>query len=264
MKRFLRNVLWGPPLPLIGWIPWNLLWVAGTVYLGMSHHLLWGVGGVGELIYLPIAGLLAYPVDARGRMSGSALLDHTSADVSAKTNRLKASSRTRLAKLEAQAHQIVERSRASDDLMSEANREALLQIIDLFLDLLISRDELDASDREGAERELQRQVATLETELREPALSPATKQSKEATLAATHERQQHLHNRETRLTEIDSDLQRIETEMGLLVDRSLVQKNGVTVPGRLELVQSLYYEEPQASPDAPAETYSAPSGSRES
>lgn len=219
---------------------------------------------MGELIYLPIAGLLAFPVDARGRMSASALLDHGNPGVSGKTNRLKASSRARLAKLEAQASQIVERSRASDDLMSEANREALIQMVDLYLDLLLSREEIEIGDQETAERDLRRQVAMLGIELKDPATTPASRQSKEATLSATHERLQHLANRAARITEIDSDLQRVETEMGLLADRSLVAKNGVTVPGRLELVRNLYYEEPSASPDAPAETYTSPVSSRES
>jgi len=257
MKRFLRSIVWGPPIPLIGCIPWNLLWVGGTIFLGMSHHLVWAAGGIGELLYLPVAALLTFPVDARGRMSGAALLDHGSAEVTARTSRLQASSRARLARLETQGHEIVERSRRSDDLMSESNREALIQIADLFLGLLVSREEIDARDPEGAELDLQRQIGVLEVESRDSSLTAAARGSKEATLAATRQRMQYLHDRESRLAEIDSDLQRIETEMSLLADRSLIQKEGVTVPGRLELVKKLYYEEPA---DPGAETYAAPVG----
>lgn len=90
----------------------------------------------------------------------------------------------------------------------------------LHLKSLLARDHLSAHTPEGLEADLTAKIEELRATLNEPDLSTNARRSKQSTLEMTEERLRSLENRRCRIEEIDSDLERIEAQLDLSLERA--------------------------------------------
>ncbi len=96
----------------------------------------------------------------------------------------------------------------------------------LHLKFLLAREHLLAHSPSHLLEELRAKIAALTTALSAAALTDTARQSKESTLAMTSERLRNLESRSARLTEIESDLERIESQLDLSLERAALQSTG--------------------------------------
>lgn len=109
----------------------------------------------------------------------------------------------------------------------------------LHLKSLLARDHLSTHTPEGLEADLTAKIEGLRATLNEPDLSPNARRSKQSTLEMTEERLRSLENRRCRIEEIDSDLERIEVQLDLSLERAALFSSEEGNPLQLDLAERM-------------------------
>lgn len=238
MFKYLRAAfLVGFDVPGLGQLPLNAMAVAAAGILGFAEPSLW-LAGLG----LESAFLLALSTNTRfQKVVDSRQFQLTERDAEAKRRelirQLPYNSQQRLFALAALCQRITEIGRQSDDFLADTNRDALERLQWTFLKLLVARKNLESA--ETLQYDLERQVSTLEAELRNPSMSSALRESKAATLAILHERLANVNRRKETLDEIDADLARIEAQAQLALENASIQGKPTTIGTDFELASNL-------------------------
>jgi len=221
MFRYLKAAFWaGPPVPILGKIPFNVLGVLAAFVLGFVEPAIWLVGGALEVAYLFI--LATNPrfqkvVEAQGLAQAA---DQTEAKKLQLIATLSPASRDRLTELQDKCLKSLELSRnlGEDDFSHDSNRDALRKLEWLYLKLLIARKYLQSEDSGNVEKQVASQIASIRAEISNEKTPPSIRDSKSATLELLEKRLNAVQRRKQTLAEVDSDLARIEAQVDLAVE----------------------------------------------
>ena len=252
MWRYLKAAFWArPPIPGLGHFPINLLTLAcaglAGVFAGLAGmtsamYAVWLIAAGVEAAYLfglasnarfqkMVDAEQARPDAARAEQKRQALLAQ-----------LDSRARVRYRNLQEKIAKISQVQSAThlEELLVDNNEEALQRLALLFLRLLIARHFLCQSDAiQVTAEQLRRQTAALKKELDSDSLSPAVRQSKQATLAIQEKRFQNLERRDEALKEIESDLDRIQAQVEFALENAVVRGRPQAITGRIELASDL-------------------------
>jgi len=237
---YLKAAFWyGFKAPGMGTIPANALAVFGLGIIGLGEPAVWLVGLGLETTYL-----LAMTFNPRfQRLVRARTSEH--ADRTADEKRralletLPAESQSRLADLDRQCHRVLEINQQNDDLVVDANRAGLDRLKWAYLKLLVARNNLAKLGARESEAELARKVAALEEDLRTSADSELLRQSKSATLGILRERLVNIRRRKESLEEVDSDLNRIEAQVQLVIENASIEGKPHTLSTDIDVASSL-------------------------
>ena len=125
-----------------------------------------------------------------------------------------------------------------DSFVAQSNRDALNQLLEVYLKLLVVRRQLLAVDRQTAIPAVQSEIAALENELGSTA-SGTPHESKTATLEILRKRLDNLQRGEQALSEVESDLQRVEAQIDLAREQALHQDRPPAISYNINLATQL-------------------------
>jgi hypothetical protein len=241
MLRYLKAAFFvGVDVPALGRIPVNVLAVGAFVVFGCVQPAFWFLG-----LGLETAFLFALASNDRFRKVVDAQdLQITETDMEAKrqtlVNELPADSQRRLAALTRQCDKVlgVYRNLQAEDFVVGTNQEALRRLQWLYLKLLVGRCHLAASN-EGADQDLTKKIAELESDLQAGEVTEALRESKTATLNILKKRLANLRRKDITLQEIDSDLTRIENQVDLILENATIQGKPQTISTDIDLASDL-------------------------
>ncbi len=229
MIEYLKRAFWaGPALPGVGRLPVNALALLGFSILGFGHPGFWLLGAGLEAAYL--ATLVSHPrfqrrIDAEGRSRASLTAEQGRRQL---VDALDPASRQRLAALEEKCRRLLAAAEESQegDFERESARDALDRLPWIYLKLLVARHQLTATRARADEADLQRQAAELERQLGAGGTSSALRESQAATLRLLRQRLDNLQRCGDSLQQVDSDLARVEAQVDLAVESTVIRSGG--------------------------------------
>ena len=246
MRYLLHAFFARPDIPLLR-LPWNAIGVVAAAVAGFWDPSIWGVATAGELIYLfTLASNAGFQqsIDTRRIEEQRGDTDEARNDL---RRNIGGAARRRYEKLEEKRQRLEQLGEVhrSDDLFYESNRDALRKLTWLFLNLLVAQRNLIIAP-ESDERDLQKQIATVERELT-GAATDSLRSSKEATLRLLRERLDNVQHRQTYLAEIDADLARIETQFDVAIEEASLRGRPAAISANIELTSHLLSNLDEAS-----------------
>ena len=244
MWRYLKEAFWARVnLPAVGPLPVNALAVFGLGIFGFAEHAVWLLGVGLETAYLYT--LTTNPrfqkvVTARDLWQAQQTTERSRHDLMAQ---LSPAARNRVDQMAGKLHRIGTLSQGNEDgsLLGESNLDALKKLGDLHLRLIGVEHDLQAAQRQTDEAGLIRQATALERELHATAapLSPALRESKQATLELTQKRLVNSKRRAEATEEVESDLVRIEAQVELALDDASLEGKPAMVASNLNLLNRI-------------------------
>jgi hypothetical protein len=129
----------------------------------------------------------------------------------------------------------------SDDLVIDGNRRALEELTKMHLRLLTAHREIVTLDVVKDAPSLRKQIAAAETSV-VSAGSEELRESRAATAAILRHRLDNVTRRETLLTQIESDLERIEAQIDLALEDATLNRSPAPVSHSIELASGLFDE----------------------
>ena len=243
MWRYVKEAFWAHArVPLVGPLPFNALGVLGVGILGCAMHPLWLIG-----VGLETAYLFALATNPRFQRVITAQELERARKTDEQTRReqlaqLSPEERARLERLEAKIEQVARlySTNESDNLLLDSSLDALRSLGGLHLRLLTAERNLQSASQQSDAVALARQSAALEHELsggRE--LSASLRESKQATLTLTQKRLANARRRAESLTEIQSDLARIEAQVDLALEDAGLEGKPAVVTANLNLLNRI-------------------------
>lgn len=246
---FLKIAFWRwMPVPGMGNLPINQMGLAAFGLLGVVNPGFWLLGGALELAYL--FGLASNPrfqnlVLAERRQAVSAgkqqQLGHA-------VERLRPESRERYDRLVAECRRIlgISANLGSESLagMGDLRAENLNQLLGIFFRLLTSHELIEENTAQVDARRLGKEITELEAELARSGetADEALLRSKRATLEIKSKRLENLKRAQTSLAVIAAELQRIEQQVELIREESVIGGRPDALSARLDAVSSTMQE----------------------
>jgi hypothetical protein len=209
--KYLKHAFWlRSSLPLVGELPLNAMAVAGCGILGFVQPGFWWLALGMETAYL-------WSVAGNDRFHNVVDALEVPPPVPGTELPLFPENVLRVQALERQHRAITQSyaTYAATDFTARENLRHLEHLMSIYAGLLRSQQHLAATSAAATQQDLQQKVNQLQQQLTDPKLSPKTKSSKEDTQRTMQQRLRILQDRETSLREIDSDLERIETQFQL-------------------------------------------------
>lgn len=244
MWRYLKEAFWlRVDLPTLGELPVNALAVLGFGIVGCASHAVWLVGVGLETAYL--YALATHPrfqnvVMARSRLQARQDAGRRELDLLA---RLSPESRARVEKLAGKIERISHLLRVGEeaDLLGDSHVNALRKLGELHLRLLGIEHDLQSARQQSDEENLSRQAASLEAELstEKGNLSPALRESKQATLTLMQKRLANVKRRTESLAEVGSDLARIEAQVEVALEEASLEGKSTVAAGNFDLLNRI-------------------------
>ena len=242
MWRYLKEAFWvGWEVPGLGKLPVNCLAVAGFGILGFGNPGFWLLGIALETAFL--FSLATHPrfqavIDAQN-------IEQAQIDTAAEKGKLLATldsdARQRLETLEKKCRQAMEilSNDNTKEFLVEGNRDALQKLTWIYLKLLVAQRNLLQTPGPSAAADLEQKIARIKNELDSVSLSSTLRESKTATLRITEQRLENIRRRDQSLSEVESDLTRIEEQIDLAVENARIRDHGEIVSGNIDLASQL-------------------------
>ncbi len=244
MWRYLKAAFWARAnLPAVGPLPLNAVAVVGFGLLGCGEHAIWLLGLGLETAYLYT--LATHPRFQKVLMAQDLLQSRQSTERSRREllARLSPEARTRVEQMEGKIRRAASLSHngVSADLLGDSNLEALENLGTLHLRLLGVAHDLQAVQEQSDEAGLSRQSSALEQELQGTSapLSPALRESKQATLALMQKRLANARRRTENIAEVRSDLARIEAQVDLALEDASLEGRTTVAASNLNLLNRI-------------------------
>ncbi|HJQ39908.1 MAG TPA: hypothetical protein VKB93_22425, partial [Thermoanaerobaculia bacterium] len=234
-----------PDVPLLR-VPWNALAVVAGLVAGWWDPALWGATAAGEFIYLlTMASNPGFQKHIDERRVVELRGDTEEARRKLLSN-VGGAARQRYRKLEEKRERLhaLYIQHAGDDLFLDSNREALRKLTWLFLNLLVAQRNFIIAPKSD-ERDLQKQIGTLEREMTVPDLTQSLRESKQATLDLLRGRLDNIDHRDSSLAEIDADLARIEAQFDLALEEATLRGRPAAISIGVELTSRMLNIEDQ-------------------
>lgn len=259
MGKYLKEAFWASVrVPLLGYLPFNALVVAGGLIFGFIHPSVWLL-----TLGLETAWLFGLATNTRFQRWVDAK-NRPAPPPSAPADALPPEDQQKSAAIQAKVREALEayRRNQTDPLIFEANRDALVKLADIFSNLLGARASLREAHRRTNASELQSQLAALEAELASSKLAPAIRGSKQATAEILRQRLANEGKRATALAQIESDLIRVSAQVDLAVENAVVRGSTDVLSSKIELASQLlanpHLPELSAEPHSPHTPESPP------
>ena len=242
MSKYLKAAFFiSPIIPGIGNVPVNVVALCCLAILGFGNAGFWLLGAGLEVLFLTVLATnprfqaVVNALDT-ARNAGDAAVKWQ-----ALVQQLPASARKQLADIETRCRRILEiyHTNQVDVFTIDSSHEALMKLTWLYLKLLIARENLQTVGQETNGKALQNEIAVLHQELNEEGITPALLESKKATIDILEKRLENLGNREQALKEIESDLNRIEAQLGLALDNATMSERPGAVSASIDLASHL-------------------------
>lgn len=280
MLDYLKKAFWaGPILPGLGRLPVNALATLGFGILGLGHPAFWLLGAGLEAGYLAmVATDVRFQRWAdRQRKAASAPgapgVPETATLRQDLVEQLTGEARRRFDEVERKCARILEMARdarAGDFEVASAG-EALGRLSWIHLKLLVARQHLESLGRNTSGADLRRKITDLEAELASSSeATAALLSSRQATLKILRQRLDNLERCESALSQVNSDLERVEAQVDLALESATARGGGAgaVVAADLELASQtleggLDFGESEAAVLALDEVYRVPARGRE-
>ena len=223
------------PVKGLGDVPVNLIALASFGVLGFGNPGFWYAGVGLETLYL------ASLVSNRRFVNWVAAQDQVLAEgtvsqkLHALVQQLAPTNRHAMEHLDQQCDRIRSLWHATDELQLGTNEQALRDLQWLYLKLLIARQHLEGADAEADAAKVKSDIDAIERELQDTRLTPATRESKTATLAILKKRSENFERRHQSQDEIASDLARIEAQIDLVLENATLEGKPQAVSINLDL-----------------------------
>jgi hypothetical protein len=248
--RHLWHAFWArPDVPLLR-LPFNALAVIAAGVAGWWDPMIWATAGGFEFVYL--LTMASHPgVQHWLEMNAYRALqdDHEEARAALLRN-LGGAAKQRYKRLEEKRAKVEKlyQELSSDDLLVDNNRDALRTLTWIFLRLLNAQRNLLLLGPAADAAAVQKQIASLQSELARGVTNTSLRDSKQATLELLQQRVDNFGRREESLAEIESDLARIESQLDLAVEDASLRGRPTAISARIEFVSDLIAgEDPFAS-----------------
>lgn len=242
MLEYLKAAFWsGAVVPGLGRLPLNVLALSALGILGFANPGFWLLGAGLEAAVL--AALATNPrfqraVDAHRRAAAD---DETERHRQDLLRRLDTPARQRYAAVEATCARVMQASEEAQlpEFALETNRDALSRLSWTYLKLLVARFHLEESRVQVSEATLRGQLAGLDATLARRDLSPALRESNEATRRILGQRLETLERCRQTVQEVDADLGRIEAQLGLALESAHLRGGGAAAAANLDLASQI-------------------------
>ncbi len=243
MWRYLKSAfLVRVETPGLGHLPVNAMMAAAFGILGFAQPAFWLLGLAIEAVVVP--GLAFNP--RFQKYAEAQQLQGAETDDEAKRQALVAlldsPDRRRLNDLATKCNRVVEifRNQQAEEYIIDSNRGALNKLLWVYLKLLVARHNLSLSADDDTEAALQREIAAIDGQLKQPSSGPdSLRDSRLATQSVLKKRLANVRRRGQTLAEIDSDLTRIEAQVDLILDNATMQSKPETISTDIELASDL-------------------------
>ncbi len=243
MLQALKAAFWlRLPIAGLGAMPLNVVTLACFGVLGFGNHGFWPLGLGLETIYLTV--LATNPRFQRYARGAAAL--QQAGDLESRwpplIAQLQPDGRGAVESLREQCRRVEALWRAQDASSAgllEQNLRALRDLQWLYLKLLIARQHVTGARIEADAAKVRADLSSLVRELASPALSPAARESKAATLAILRKRAEHVEHRAQTAQEISSDLARIEAQVQLVLDNATLGERPPEIAASLDIASAV-------------------------
>lgn len=242
MFKYLKAALFARmTVPLLGAVPFNIVIGLAFAVLGVFQpaFFLLGAGVVGALTFaLSSSERFRKVIDAQ---DFAEIQVRTAAQRATLISSMKGSYRQRLTALESRCAKIIQTYRAArlDDVSIAANVEALDKLKWLYLKLLVAHQTLAEHADDATERAVRSEIAEIEQDLKSDKLPQGLRTSRSATLELLQKRLGKLERRKQSMDELESDLQRIETQVDLAMDDATLTGTPAAISTNIELVSHM-------------------------
>jgi hypothetical protein len=242
MGRYLKAAFFAVlPLSLLGNVPVNVLAVLGFAILGFGHPGFWMLG-----LGLEVAYLFTLTSNARFRRAVDTRLEMDKLQGAEAKRRiliekLNSASRRKLELAEEKSRRILQtlRDNEAPDYVVVGNVEALSKLLWTYLKLLFASTVLENSSTASNEEALRAQCTALKRDIEDAATPLTIRQSKQATLEIVEKRLENVARRDQSAREIESDLARIEAQLGLGLENAAIRDREQVVDFNLDLASHL-------------------------
>lgn len=246
MLRYLKNAFLNRVhIPFLGALPVNIIALAGLGILGIGNPGFWllAIGlEAGYLWRLASSQTFRDMIDLLGTTSVFSM-ENSFAEIKRQqlVETLNDDARARYDALEADAKRILQKliKDRSPHYIVVSRREALQKLGWAFLKLLIAKREFMNLRAESDDESLHKAIQRIEKDLQNESLSGTARASKEDTLDMHRQRLANAQNREMHLTEIESDLARIETQVDLALENVMMQASTEGLEGDIRVAKFL-------------------------
>lgn len=230
-----------PSVPGLGAVPVNVIAAIAFGVFGFVQPAIWllGAGVIGSFCFaLASSERFRKITDAAERQIGDGQVMAKRAEL---VSSLDQEARSRLASVMQRCGRIMEayRKSGSDDFALKTSGEALDRLQWVYLKLLLARQSLAQREDEIDERQLQREIESIEKELQSEKLSTSMRQSRQATLELLNKRLANRAARQQTAAEIDSDLRRVETQIDVALDDATMSSTPSAINVNIELASQL-------------------------
>jgi len=231
-------------LPLLGYVPFNYLFLLATGVFGMANHGFWFLGAAVEVAYLTVmAGNDRFQKLVQGE---SVLADQKGVvqKVQQAVTLLSPPSAERYNKLLDQCRMIlgITVPRGRTGMLEDVRAGSLNQILWLFLRLLSSREVLQATLGQVKRESLEQDQARLREKLAQAEPESSLARSLQATLDIQSKRVENLGKAASSLEVIDAELERIERQVKLIREESAVSGGPEFLSAKLDAVSTTLNE----------------------
>jgi hypothetical protein len=242
MLRYLRAAfLVRQRVPLLGDVPVNLLLLAATAVLGLAHPAFWLLGVAAEIALLwSLVGNRRY----RKLVDAAALQSKQKGDASARQEiepKLEPTRQSQLANLR-QSLARIEQDYANfspDDPTAAENLRNLRELETCYFKLLLAQQHLSSEHKAESTAAIAQQLAELQQTLTTQNLPSTLRSSQEATRDLLQRRLAARQKHATSLSEISSDLTRIEAQVSLAADAAAVHAKPDSLSFDLDFASSM-------------------------
>ncbi len=228
-------------VPGLGRIPVNFLAVAAFAILGFVQPAFWFLGLAFEAALIP--GLAFNPrfqkvVQARSLGTSDGDADQQR---NALVRLLEAGAQRRLWQMATKCNQVLQvyRSQQAEDYIIQTNEHALKNLEWVYLKLLVARHHLLTPNSE-TEQTLEKKIVDLDSDIKDGEETESLMQSKVATLDILKQRLATMRRKRQTLAEIEVDLNRIDNQVDLILEKATVQGKPETISADIELASDLF------------------------
>lgn len=249
MWKYVRRAFFATvPIPLVGRVPLNAIFVAAAAAAGLRYRAVWVFAA-----WLEAAYLLLLSSNARfQKVVDAEELAAAAADPELQRRRLAEQltpgARERQASLERRCDRAVELARQNgvEEFVLQSNVDALRRLSWLHLKLLLARQALNLPEKQALPDALRAQAAELDRELADPSLPESVREAKRETRRILERRIELLDRRGLAMQQVEADLDRIEAEVDLAVEHATLgpgAANAAAPAGEVRLTTALLESE---------------------
>lgn len=241
MWRYLKSAfLVGVPAPGLRHVPVNAVAAAGFGILGFVHPSFWLLGLALQGVVVPG---LAFNRRFQKYVQAKDLQRAEDADEAkrqALVDLLDKHSQHRMTQLALKCSRVVEvlRGQQAEDYVIDSKRSDLNRLLWVYLKLLVAHHHLQMPS-EDDEASLHRQIAAIDRQLEHMSGPDSLRESRVATQAILQERLANVRKREQTLAQINSDLTRIEAQVELIVENTVMQAKPEAMTTDVKLASDL-------------------------